>query len=130
MNLTYVTGFKNFYCIPYQNLASSEEWGDHLQSDVDTTSETSSCGSEPEISQQEDNPQESETELGQTASNIHAMNILTVSLDVKSQLIYMYPYRAFQCTLFTHIIRHCGEILRKLLGLRPVDVAGDGVIVE
>lgn len=77
-------------------MASSEEWGDHLQSDVDTTSEeTSSCGSEPEISQQDDNVNESENELlgmaGQANSNMHALNNFTVSVKCLSPYDpYMY----------------------------------------
>jgi len=60
-------------------MASSEEWGDHLQSDVDTTSETSSCGSEPEISQHEEIAPESEIEAPPTVcaanNNLHCLAV-------------------------------------------------------
>ncbi|KAL4218382.1 homeodomain transcription factor [Mactra antiquata] len=70
-----------------RNLASSEEWGDHLQSEVDSTTESSSCGSDPEISTHEAPEHEScdETQsntalnVGMTASNMHAVNLLTSS---------------------------------------------------
>ncbi|XP_053382357.1 protein PHTF2-like [Mercenaria mercenaria] len=71
-----------------RNMASSEEWGDHLQSDVNSTTESSSCGTEPEIAENEEPDQESENEaqsvqsgqnVGITTSNLHAMNILTSS---------------------------------------------------
>ena len=64
-------------------MASSEEWGDHLQSGLDTSSESSSCGSEPEISAQEVPEPESENEApsspqphGVSASTAQVINLL------------------------------------------------------
>ena len=62
---------------------SSEDWEDRIQSE-DSTSFTSSCGSDPEISANEEPEHQSEAEgqgqtgnlQGMTQSSIHVMNIL------------------------------------------------------
>lgn len=86
-NLYHLCHGINIYFI--QNLASSEEWGDHLQSEVDSTTESSSCGTEPEIAEHEEVDNETDAEmqfgqmgqgLGMTTSNLNAMNILTVNI--------------------------------------------------
>ena len=62
-------------------MASSEEWGDHLQSGLDSTSESS--GTEPELSTQEVPEPESEIEVpaipvphSVSSSTAHAINLL------------------------------------------------------
>ncbi|WAR16996.1 PHTF2-like protein [Mya arenaria] len=58
--------------------ASSDEWGDHLQSDVESTSEETSQSS-PEISEEEhiDEESGSEAAITMTTSQAHAFNLLT-----------------------------------------------------
>ncbi|XP_052763140.1 protein PHTF2-like isoform X2 [Mya arenaria] len=65
--------------------ASSDEWGDHLQSDVESTSEETSQSS-PEISEEEhiDEESGSEAAITMTTSQAHAFNLLTSSTAVNS----------------------------------------------
>lgn len=67
-----------------RSVVSSEDWEDRIQSE-DSTSFSSSCGSDPEISANEEPPQQSEGEgqgasvQGMTQSNIHVLNLLQPS---------------------------------------------------
>lgn len=69
-----------------RSVVSSEDWEDRIQSENSSTSFSSSCGSDPEISANEEPAQQSEAEgqgqgqagnlQGMSQSNVHVMNLL------------------------------------------------------